>query len=41
MTYWLHKGFVILGVVEDYSHVCGIAEKTFFKNTVKCLIVKK
>lgn len=41
MTVWLSKDMVVLGVVEDYSYVCGVAEKTLFRGHVRCLIISK
>jgi hypothetical protein len=41
MTYWLQKGYVTLGVIEDYAHICGLAEKIFFIDFVKCLILHR
>lgn len=41
MTLWLHKDSIVLGVREDYAHICGLAEKTFFRGIVRCLVISK
>ena len=39
MTVYMHKDFVILGVREEYSFLCGLTEKPMFMDNTRCLII--
>ena len=39
-TMWLKKDYTIMGVRQNYGHLCAISLNTLFRGLLQCFIVK-